>query len=82
MKTKFYLEAYDLWGSCNEKSPLQPFPENLTSTKIKTLSEEKIKRWKVKIVIQKTVADFILSKSLKVGQRKKPGINTKRVSRK
>ncbi|PHT58696.1 ABC transporter C family member 2 [Capsicum baccatum] len=59
---KSYLQAYDLWEVVAEDTPLQPFPENPTVAQIKSHSDEKLKKFKAKTVIQNSVADSIFSK--------------------
>ncbi|XP_049357377.1 uncharacterized protein LOC125822044 [Solanum verrucosum] len=54
---KSYLEAYDLWKAVMEDKPIQH-----SDVEIKLYSEEKIKKYKVKIVIQNSVAQSIFSK--------------------
>jgi len=62
VKMKSYLEAYDLWEVVMEDVPLQPLPANPTLAQIKSHSDEKIKKFKAKTVIQNSVADSIFSK--------------------
>ncbi|XP_016574002.2 LRR receptor-like serine/threonine-protein kinase FLS2 [Capsicum annuum] len=45
-----------------EDTPLQPLPENPTVAQIKSHSNEKLKKFKAKTVIQNSVADSIFSK--------------------
>ncbi|KAF3685427.1 hypothetical protein FXO37_00638 [Capsicum annuum] len=62
VKMKSYLQAYDLWEVVADDTPLQPLPENPTVAQIKSHSDEKLKKFKAKTVIQNSVADSIFSK--------------------
>ena len=59
---KLYLQAYDLWEVVADDTPLQPVPENPTVAQIKSHSDEKLKKFKAKTVIQNSVVDSIFSK--------------------
>lgn len=58
---KLYLEAYDKWDVRMEDIPLQPLPTNHTLAQIKYHSDEKTKKFKVKTIIQNSVAGSIFS---------------------
>ena len=59
---KSYLQTYDLWEVVADDTPLRPLPENPTVAQIKSHSDEKLKKFKVKTVIQNLVADLIFAK--------------------
>ncbi|XP_016478381.1 uncharacterized protein LOC107799750 [Nicotiana tabacum] len=61
VKMKSYLEAYDLWEVVIEDKLIQ-LPANPALAQIKVHSDEKTKKYKVKTIIQNSVADSIFSK--------------------
>ncbi|XP_009591866.1 uncharacterized protein [Nicotiana tomentosiformis] len=61
VKMKSYLEAYDLWEVVIEDKLIQ-LPANPALAQIKVHSDKKIKKYKVKTIIQNSVADSIFSK--------------------
>ncbi|KAF3646923.1 putative serine/threonine-protein kinase CTR1-like [Capsicum annuum] len=59
---KSYLQAYNLWEVVADDISLQSLLENPTVAQIKSHSDEELKKFKAKTVIQNSVADSIFSK--------------------
>ena len=54
-----YLEAFDLWEVVAEDEPIVPLLANPTLTQIRAHTDEKIKIFKAKTLIQNSIADSV-----------------------
>lgn len=62
VKMKCYLQAHDLFEVLMQDIPFQHLPAKPTLAQIKSHNDEKVKKLKVKTLIQNIVADSIFSK--------------------
>ena len=54
-----YLEPFDLWEVVAEDEPIAPFLANPTLTQIRAHTDEKIKIFKAKTLIQNSIANSV-----------------------
>ena len=59
VKMQMYLEAFDLWEVVAEDEPIVPLSANPTLTQIRVHTDEKIKIFKAKTLIQNSIADSV-----------------------
>ena len=59
VKMQTYLKAFDLWEVVAEDEPIVPLLANPTLTQIRAHTDEKIKIFKAKTLIQNSIANSV-----------------------